>query len=114
MTKEDRTMTAMTTMFHPIAPTEGYVYLIAHHERRRVKIGHSHNPLRRLKQVQNGCPDCLSLVDYVPGGRALETAFHRQFADRRVMGEWFRDDDHLITQSFTRMAYSERMADVAA
>lgn len=91
-------------------PYSGFVYCICHHERRAVKIGFSKNPARRLKQLQTGSADVFTLFDSFPADRSHETAFHHTFADRRINGEWFDDADNLITGTFGRLAWRERMA----
>lgn len=51
----------------------------------RVKIGVTSNLARRLEAVR---PEELLATE--PGDRAIEQARHRQFADLRTHGEWFR------------------------
>ncbi|WP_260581148.1 GIY-YIG nuclease family protein [Sphingopyxis sp. PET50] len=87
----------------------GFVYCIVHHERQAAKIGYSADPDRRFRQLQTGSPDMLTLFDRMPGDTALETAFHRYFAERKLMGEWFDDRDHAVTGLFGRMAWEARM-----
>lgn len=91
-----------------IAPS--FVYCIIHHERHAVKIGFSKNPARRLKQLQTGSADIFTLFDAFTGDRSTELAFHRTFADRRIIGEWFSDEDHAVRDTFGRLAWRERMA----
>lgn len=88
----------------------GFVYCILHHERRAAKIGYSATPERRLRQVQTASPDTLTLFDKLPGDRALEAAFHRALADRRMSGEWFDNRDNQVTDLFGRMAWEARMS----
>lgn len=64
-----------------------------------VKIGVSGHPAGRLKLLKGGsdrtlCPEGIDrsklvLLHQQPGGRRLELRLHRQFASRRVIGEWF-------------------------
>ncbi len=51
---------------------------------RRVKIGTSRRPRQRLSNIRHD-----ELLAFEPGGRAVEQARHRQFADIREGGEWF-------------------------
>ena len=58
------------------------------------KFGYSRDPHRRLKGLQTGSSSPLSLVHIVlvqeDQGRVLERTLHREYAHRRVRGEWFR------------------------
>lgn len=38
----------------------------------------------------------VELIAELPGSRALEAAYHRRFADRRLDGEWFSPNDELV------------------
>ena len=51
---------------------------------RRVKIGTSRRPRQRLASIRHE-----ELLAFEPGGRAVEQARHREFADIREGGEWF-------------------------
>nr|WP_201469822.1 GIY-YIG nuclease family protein [Microbacterium hydrocarbonoxydans] len=51
---------------------------------RRVKIGTSRRPRQRLASIRHD-----ELLAFEPGGRAVEQARHREFADIREGGEWF-------------------------
>lgn len=55
--------------------------------RERIKIGTSHRPRQRLAAVRHE-----ELLAFERGGRDLEQQRHREFADLRVGGEWFRAD----------------------
>lgn len=67
----------------------GFVYLLAckgvH------KIGVAKNPLRRLKALQTGSSDKITIVHtiYSQDAFRLEKYFHRLFAYKRLEGEWF-------------------------
>ena len=58
------------------------------------KFGYSVDPQRRLRSLQTGSSSRLSLVHCIvveqDQGRVLEREFHREYARRRVRGEWFR------------------------
>nr|WP_314844319.1 GIY-YIG nuclease family protein [uncultured Microbacterium sp.] len=51
---------------------------------RRVKIGTSRRPRQRLASIRHE-----ELLAFEKGGRAVEQARHRQFAEVREGGEWF-------------------------
>jgi hypothetical protein len=86
----------------------GFVYCIVHHERGAAKIGYSADPERRFRQLQTGSPDLLTLFDKMPGDTALEAGFHRYFANRRLVGEWFDNRDSVVTAVFGKMAWESR------
>jgi hypothetical protein len=56
----------------------------------RVKIGLSRDVERRLRAHQISSPDPLSIWHLVEGDLETERRLHRQFADARIRGEWFR------------------------
>jgi hypothetical protein len=64
------------------------IYFIA--VKKRVKIGYSLDPKRRLKELQAANGLKLRLLAVVPGTKATEAALHYVFRDVREMGEWFR------------------------
>ncbi|KAA0960927.1 MULTISPECIES: GIY-YIG nuclease family protein [Microbacterium] len=57
---------------------------------RRVKIGTSRRPRQRLGSIRHE-----ELLAFEPGGREIEQARHREFADIREGGEWFTLTPHL-------------------
>jgi len=57
----------------------------------RVKIGTSGDLRNRVKQIS---PERVLATE--PGGTATEKQRHRQFADLRVVGEWFRLEGELV------------------
>lgn len=52
----------------------------------RVKIGTTRSLITRLYDIP-----CDELLAVEPGGCDMELVRHEQFADRRVIGEWFQD-----------------------
>jgi hypothetical protein len=73
---------------------------------RRVKIGQSQNPDKRLHSIRTGYstkkPDGLNtsnakLLAVEPGGLERERELHIQFAHLRVAGEWFDKGPELKT-----------------
>jgi superfamily II RNA helicase len=61
-----------------------------------IKIGFSHHPKGRLKQLQIGHPEPLELMGTMPGSIQLEAQLHRQFRDLRGAGEWFQAGQELL------------------
>lgn len=65
------------------------VYFITNEEFSRVKIGTSVHPNKRLRQVQTGNPERLSLYGTVIGDRVFEKEIHKELQSNRLNGEWF-------------------------
>lgn len=55
-----------------------------------VKIGIAYNPFVRLATLQTAFPLDLKVEALFQGASKREKEFHKQFADHRVRGEWFR------------------------
>lgn len=79
--------------------TSGYVYLIQS-ATGYCKIGSSRSVPNRLKQLQCGNPERLTLVHQFFSANAQqdELALHARFADRRVRNEWFALSDEDIAR----------------
>lgn len=58
------------------------------------KIGFSANVEQRIRDLQSANAEPLQLVTSWPGSLYVEKYAHRQFAHKRVRGEWFDLDDH--------------------
>jgi hypothetical protein len=54
-----------------------------------IKIGIAVRPEERLSTLQTGHHERLELLATCPGGQKQERAYHKQFAARRLNGEWF-------------------------
>ncbi|MEW9855948.1 GIY-YIG nuclease family protein [Novosphingobium sp. M1R2S20] len=54
-----------------------------------IKIGVSGNPQSRLKNLQVGSAEKLTLLATVPGGRFTEEQIHQRLIAHRLHGEWF-------------------------
>lgn len=55
-----------------------------------VKIGYTDELIRRFKEIRTSCPVAIRLIGFRSGGRRLEAKLHRDYADYRSVGEWFR------------------------
>lgn len=70
--------------------TSGQIYLIRADQTDSVKIGFSVDHVKRIASIQTGCPHPLILVKWWLGSLQDERRLHSIFADRRLVGEWFR------------------------
>lgn len=54
-----------------------------------IKIGFSVDVASRLRTLRASSPIPLGVLATAPGGATRETAYHYQFAEHRLHGEWF-------------------------
>lgn len=73
------------------------VYFIAS-EGGPIKIGIAINPENRLRGLQTSHPSRLSILATCEGGSDQERAYHLQFADRRLSGEWFERCPEILAE----------------
>jgi hypothetical protein len=73
-----------------VEPRPGCVYFVSDGE--NVKIGHTYDLPKRLIALQTGSSRPLAVVGSVirTDPASVESRLHMRFADRRVLGEWFR------------------------
>lgn len=72
-----------------IVGCEGYVYLI--HSEHGTKIGKSKRPIQRIAQLQTQMPFIFKYIEntFVENCSETETYLHKEFASKRLNGEWF-------------------------
>lgn len=75
---------------------ERMVYFVVGELTGLVKIGSAVDPIDRLRTLQTGSPDRLTLVTTIAGGEKAERALHKQFSGSRVHGEWFSPTPDLL------------------
>ncbi len=63
----------------------------------QIKIGHSRRLRQRVKTLSAEAKVDLRLLATEPGGELVERMRHREFADIRIKGEWFRPSPELLT-----------------
>lgn len=63
-----------------------------------IKIGSSANPGARLKELQTGHPERLSVMATVVGGVDLEREYHRRFFVHHSRGEWFERHPDILAE----------------
>jgi hypothetical protein len=87
------------------------IYFIHDPISRRVKIGVAGDPYGRLRALQTGNPNRLTMLGIIPGGLSEESALHRRFADYRgSIGEWFRGEEGLLIEVQNILAESKNIA----
>lgn len=72
------------------------IYFILDKANDYVKIGYSHDPSKRLKQLQTGNSTSLEMLVVIPGMITEERALHETFREYRVRGEWYRYEGMLV------------------
>mgnify|MGYP000323016567 CR=1 FL=1 len=73
---------------------ESYVYLILDRDSGLTKIGFSHDPIKRLKELTSQktllpSPHNFDLIEAFTGTMEEEKMLHNQYVKYRVRGEWF-------------------------
>lgn len=63
-----------------------------------IKIGTTGYLDGRLKQLGTQSPVAIELLASCPGDRADEHAYHRQFAEHRLHGEWFDPHPDILAE----------------
>jgi hypothetical protein len=64
----------------------------------RVKIGYTKNLIGiRLQPMVSSSPDKLTYLGGMPGDRKLEKFIQSEFAEHLFHGEWFEENDELLT-----------------
>jgi hypothetical protein len=71
---------------------EGYVYFFQGDTTRRVKIGFSEDPERRLGEIRKGASERMRLLGSVVGTTGDEATHHRANSSSWVLDEWFAED----------------------
>jgi Meiotically Up-regulated Gene 113 (MUG113) protein len=71
-----------------------------------VKIGYSRSLARRIVKMRTDMPHPFELIHADEGGPKTERMLHREFAELRVRGEWFKADkkifDHIRRRRIVR------------
>lgn len=83
----------------------GYVYIIYWHG--YYKIGQATKPEYRIRDISSTHPIRPTVIHIIPTDfmNQLETRIHREFASKRVSGEWFDLDDDDIRRIRTIESY---------
>lgn len=63
-----------------------------------IKIGKARDVQLRLRGLQTAHPVKLTVLATTTGGDAAEKAYHRQFAEHRLHGEWFSPHESILAE----------------
>lgn len=72
------------------------IYFIQNETNKAIKIGFASDVESRRRALQTASPDRLILLGSIEGDMARERELHREFADLRLVGEWFRPSPKLM------------------
>ena len=75
----------------------GYIYFIQASLSKKIKIGYSSKPSRRLKNLQTANTENLTLLKKVSGSRLQESFLHDYFSGDRIEGDLFLPCDSLTS-----------------
>ena len=69
-----------------------FIYLISSEEKNKYKIGVSLNPTKRIKQLQTGCGEKLTLINTYECNYPykVEKALHFTYEYLKSQGEWYK------------------------
>jgi len=63
-----------------------------------IKIGYSVDTIARLRAIQYCSPIPLAIMATAPGGEVRESAYHDQFSEHRMHGEWFERHPDILAE----------------
>lgn len=73
------------------------IYFLSYEESDLIKIGYTSTTVeKRVATLQTGLPHRLIVLAHMDGSMSEEAALHRQFAEHRVNGEWFKPSPGLM------------------
>lgn len=72
-------------------------YIVRAGESDFVKIGKADDPEQRVRDLQVGHPELLTIIRVHDAHFDSEEQFHGRFASQRVRGEWFRFHPEMLT-----------------
>ena len=89
-----------------------YTYFIGA-EHGPIKIGSARDVHQRLTVLQTGHPEELYIYAVADGGYTTEEALHREFADCRLRGEWFRREAPILRRILHLQEHERKMVEAA-
>jgi hypothetical protein len=74
------------------------IYFIQDTNNKRIKIGKSDSPIRRIRRFRTGMsnPGELEILAVIPGGVKREKDLHQKFQKYHSHGEWFEPSNEII------------------
>lgn len=63
-----------------------------------IKIGISTNPKARIGTLRTATHEAIEVIGMIAGDARLERKLHKEFADFRLAGEWFRPSSRLMAR----------------
>jgi len=76
--------------------TQTYTYFVQAKKTGLIKIGRAVDVEKRLKPLQQGSPDVLTLLGTVPESLHDEESVHKRFIQERTHSEWFKPSSRLL------------------
>lgn len=86
----------------------GFVYFIQAGKNGPIKIGWTTSLEERIDALQTGCPFRLRVLAAIEGTKQDEAAYHRQFAEHRMRGEWFKNCEAIRDLARSRLSSLRR------
>lgn len=75
-----------------------YIYFIGTPSGHAIKIGRAEDIQRRIAHLQIAHPEPLSLLAAIEGNAATERAYHKQFREHKMSGEWFASHPDILAE----------------
>jgi y4mF family transcriptional regulator len=75
---------------------KSYAYFAHAEKTGLIKIGKAVNVQSRLKSLQHGSPDKLTLLGVIPESNMSEEELHKEFSKYRSHGEWFQSSQEIL------------------
>lgn len=110
-TRERRVNIVEPSQDSPYSKKKGFVYLALCEEAMAFKIGFAeYNPEQRIKDLNNGNPNEIRLVEVIETVKGTETHIHQGLASHKVRGEWFginEESCEILHAWFSRETHEE-------
>lgn len=93
----ERAVPKSPAAIRPLEPERpGFVYFVHAKISKRIKIGWSADPDKRIGTFLTGCPEPLEYLGSIPGHISDERGWHDRFAADRAHREWFNATPELL------------------
>lgn len=81
------------------------IYVIVELETANCKVGYSRNPDKRLRELQTGNPNTLSILCTLEGDKPDERMIHDKWKDVHMKGEWFSYNEKFVDWLYSPTGY---------